>query len=155
MNNEELTNLVREISLTYFNKPFRHQAIFNRRLKTTGGRYHLKDHHLDFNPLVFEKYGLAELTAVIKHELCHYHLHLAGKGYQHKDADFKKLLQETGGTRYAKPLAAPKIIYCYACEKCQTALYRKRQVNTKKYVCGKCRGKLIFVGRKAYEQAAV
>ena len=36
-----------------FQKPFLHQATFNRRLKTTGGRYHLASHHLDFNPTVF------------------------------------------------------------------------------------------------------
>ncbi|MHC5247828.1 SprT family protein [Enterococcus sp. LJL120] len=153
MTNQELTELVEEISLTYFKKPFLHQAFFNRRLKTTGGRYHLKDHHLDFNPLVFEKYGKAELISVIKHELCHYHLHIAGRGYQHKDADFKRLLKATGGARYAKPLAAPKSLFCYQCASCQTPLYRQRKVDTKKYVCGRCRGKLIFIGRKTYDHS--
>lgn len=42
MNEQELQKLVESISLKYFNKAFKHQAIFNTRLKTTGGRYHLK-----------------------------------------------------------------------------------------------------------------
>ena len=28
---------------------------------------------------------MEELIGIIKHELCHYHLHLEGKGYQHRD----------------------------------------------------------------------
>lgn len=144
MTNEELQSVVQEISLQFFQQPFRHQAVFNRRLKTTGGRYHLADHHLDFNPLVYEKYGLEELIAVIKHELCHYHLHLAGKGYQHRDEDFKRLLAETGGSRYAKPLVSATKSYSYRCQKCQTIIRRKRKIDTSRFVCGKCRGRLVL-----------
>lgn len=144
MTNEELQHLVSEVSLNFFQRPFRHQAFFNRRLKTTGGRYHLADHHLDFNPLVYEKYGEEELIAVIKHELCHYHLHLEGKGYQHRDADFKKLLAKTGGSRYAKPLGATAKNYSYRCSQCRSIIRRKRRIDTKRFVCGKCRGKLVL-----------
>ncbi|TYO58415.1 SprT family protein, partial [Enterococcus faecium] len=49
MTQEELQQLVEEISLKSFQLPFKHQAMFNPRLRTTGGRYHLNDHHLDFN----------------------------------------------------------------------------------------------------------
>ena len=41
---------------------------------------------------------MEELIGIIKHELCHYHLHLEGKGYQHRDKDFKELLKKVGGT---------------------------------------------------------
>ena len=47
MTQEELQQLVEEISLKSFQRPFKHQAMFNPRLRTTGGRYHLNDHHLD------------------------------------------------------------------------------------------------------------
>ena len=47
----------------------------------------------EINPLVVEVYGMEELIGVIKHELCHYHLHIEGKGYRHRDADFKNLLK--------------------------------------------------------------
>ncbi|WYJ93150.1 SprT-like protein [Enterococcus sp. 9D6_DIV0238] len=145
MNDQRLQELVERISLADFGKPFCHQAYFNRRLKTTGGRYHLQSHNIDFNPKVFERYGEPELVNVIKHELCHYHLHLEGKGYQHKDAEFKALLKQTGGSRYVRPLVEqkPQSYHQYQCEKCQTLILRKRRINTQRFVCGKCRGKLI------------
>ena len=68
MNNQELTHLVQQISLEFFKRPFLHRALFNKRLKTTGGRYHLNDHHIDINPLLLNV-DKAILYGVIKHEL--------------------------------------------------------------------------------------
>ncbi|WP_280737927.1 MULTISPECIES: SprT family protein [unclassified Enterococcus] len=150
MTNQELEVLVKEISLDFFHRPFLHETYFNARLKTTGGRYHLNDHHLDFNPLVLEKLGEEALIGVIKHELCHYHLHLTGRGYKHRDADFKNLLKQTGGSRYVKNLQEAENYWCYRCEKCQKKIYRKRRINLKKYVCGACRGKLVLEGKVVY-----
>lgn len=147
MDQKELQELVSFISLKFFDKPFLHQATFNRRLKTTGGRYHLNSHHLDFNPKVVEIYGKEELIKVIKHELCHYHLHLEGRGYQHKDVDFKQLLKKTGGSRYVQPLVERKTqsYHQYKCENCGTFVLRKRRINTSRYVCGKCHGHLVKI----------
>lgn len=147
MNEQELQQLVEQISRTVFNKPFRHCAIFNRRLKTTGGRYHLNSHNLDFNPLVLELHGPEELEKVVKHELCHYHLHLEGRGYRHRDADFRNLLKESGGSRFVKDLRKPldrmvPLKWLYGCSTCGQLYPRKRKIDLKKYVCGKCRGKL-------------
>ncbi|MGX7013525.1 SprT family protein [Vagococcus silagei] len=143
MSQEELQTLVEQISRDVFKREFRHTAIFNKRLKTTGGRYHLSDHHLDFNPLVLEKHGMTELVGVIKHELCHYHLHLEGKGYRHQDVDFKKLLQETGGSRYVKAMQTPTEMYSklYQCTTCQKKYPRRRRMNTNRYRC-QCGGRL-------------
>lgn len=144
MTNQELQALVEKISQESFRRPFCHKASFNCRLKTTGGRYHLKSHDLDFNPVLFEKYGEVELIKVIKHELCHYHLHLAGRGYQHKDLEFKQLLKATGGTRFAPKLVTEKY-HVYSCEKCDQEVKRRRKLDTKRYVCGNCHGKLNFL----------
>lgn len=144
MTNQELQVLVEKISQESFRQPFCHQASFNSRLKTTGGRYHLKSHDLDFNQRIFEKYGEDELIKVIKHELCHYHLHLAGRGYQHKDLEFKQLLKKTGGSRYAPPLAAATF-QVYECGKCHKEIRRRRKINTERYVCGNCQGRLKFL----------
>lgn len=89
MTTKELQQLVEKVSLESFGKPFQHEAYFNGRLKTTGGRYHLSDHHLDFNPHLLAEFGVDTFIQIIKHELCHYHLHLAGKGYRHRDPEFK------------------------------------------------------------------
>ena len=147
LNQNELQTLVEETSLEYFKQPFNHQATFNKRLRTTGGRYYLGTHDLDFNLKILEIFGKVEFISVIKHELCHYHLHLAGKGYQHKDSDFKKLLKQTGGTRFVQSLRTkdtPKKVWVYQCKTCKANIYRQRRFNTKRFVCGKCQGKLVL-----------
>lgn len=147
--NEQLQKLVEEISLSYFGKKFQHKAMFNSRLRTVGGRYHLSSHLLDFNPKVVEKYGKKELIGVIKHELCHYHLHLEGKGYQHKDQDFKQLLKRTGGSRYVKPLSDKKeqTYHLYQCQQCHQLISRKRKINIQKFICAQCKGRLLLIAK--------
>lgn len=158
MNQESLQELVETISLTYFNKPFSHTASFNTRLRTTGGRYHLKSHNLDFNPLVLEKLGEQTLIGIIKHELCHYHLHLEGKGSQHKDKAFKDLLVKVGGLRYVpsmKPQGKGSQLWEYTCRTCGSKARRKRRFNTEKFVCAKCRGRFELTGRLTEGKTAV
>lgn len=158
METHELQQLVEEISLKHFKQPFRHKASFNRRLKTTGGRYHLGSHDLDFNPLVLKKTGLETFIGVIKHELCHYHLHLSGQGYQHKDKDFKDLLKEVEGLRYTPSLKAPDQpikVWQYQCRGCGSVARRRRRFNTSKFVCAKCQGRFELIGKIDIEKTAV
>lgn len=89
MDNQELQELVRRLSLKSFQRPFLHQAYFNARLRSTGGRYLLQSHNIEINPKAYELYGLEEVQGIILHELCHYHLHIEGKGYQHRDKDLE------------------------------------------------------------------
>ncbi|UCZ53695.1 SprT family protein [Bacillus shivajii] len=149
MNNEQLQQLVEQISVNSFNKPFQHDAYFNNRLRTTGGRYSLADHHIEINPKHYEHFGYEELVKIIKHELCHYHLHIEGKGYMHKDREFKNLLKAVGGSRHCQTLPGTrkksKVIHMYQCTSCDLIYKRKRRIDTKKYVCGKCKGKLKIV----------
>lgn len=146
-----LQTLVEQISLDYFNKEFKHKATFNRRLRTTGGRYHLNTHHLDFNPLVFKTFDQAVLEGIIKHELCHYHLHIEGKGYRHGDRDFRELMNQVRGLRFTPSLeneAEYLARWEYECTGCQSKIYRKRRFNVKKYICNSCKNKFILKGRK-------
>lgn len=150
MTNKELEELVKCVSLKYFNKPFKHQAYFNSRLRTTGGRYHLHSHDLDFNPKIVEIFGRDILVGIIKHELCHYHLHLADKGYRHGDTDFKELLNQVGGLRYTPSIEGEKGIYvrwAYQCQACNKVYHRKRRFNVRKFVCGQCKGQLVLQGK--------
>jgi SprT-like protein len=148
MLDSELQLLVEKISIDSFGKPFRHKAMFNPRLRTTGGRYILRTHNIEINKKYLEQVGEEELVGIIKHELVHYHLHLEGKGYQHRDRDFKLLLKKVGAPRYCnqlpnekrKPLV--KKILLYKCTQCHLPYHRKRRIDTTRYVCGKCRGKL-------------
>ncbi|WP_391204784.1 SprT family protein [Psychrobacillus sp. L4] len=150
MTDEKLRELVCDVSIKIFGKDFQHEAYFNSRLRTTGGRYMLRTHHIEVNPLVFERHGMEELIGVIKHELCHYHLHIEGKGYKHRDADFRELLKRTKSPRFCSTLVDKKKgqiikIYTYQCIKCSLEYNRKIRLNTNKYRCGKCLGDLLLV----------
>lgn len=146
MNDFELQKLVEQISIDSFELPFKHQALFNPRLRTTGGRYLLGSHNIEINPKQFEHFGMDALVGIIKHELCHYHLHLQKKGYRHIDTDFQNLLTEVEGTKYCNAIPglrrASKTLHIYSCTTCGAVFNRKRAVDTKKYVCGKCKGKI-------------
>ncbi|WP_096438497.1 SprT family protein [Alteribacter populi] len=146
MDNNELQTLVEEVSEKSFGKPFLHNATFNKRLRTTGGRYLLASHNIEMNPNQLERFGIEEFIRIIKHELCHYHLHIEGKGYQHRDEDFKTLLEQVGGSRYCQLIPElrrqSKKTHVYRCGSCGLQYKRKRQINVKRYVCGKCQGRL-------------
>lgn len=147
----KLQNFVENVSIIYFHKPFKHRAYFNTRLRTTGGRYHAGTHHLDFNPKILDAFGEETFLGIVKHELCHYHLHLENKGFQHKDADFKQLLKEVGGLRFTPSLKAEAKslkVWEYQCIGCHESIYRQRRFNLNKFVCRKCRSPFQLLGRR-------
>ncbi|WP_217587390.1 SprT family protein [Lentibacillus saliphilus] len=146
LNEASLYRLVNHLSQTHFNKPFVHVVRFNSRLRTTGGRYIPAINTIEINPKYALEMDHEELVGIIKHELCHYHLHIEGKGYKHRDRDFKDLLKATGSPRHCQPLPSLKeqSNYIYSCRSCGLTYKRKRRVNTSKYVCGKCRGRLVM-----------
>ena len=143
MNEHELQQLTMEISRTSFHREFTHKITYNRRLRSSGGRYLLKTGNIEINPLVEQELGIEALVGVIKHELCHYHLHQTGGGYRHRDADFKRLLHQVGGSRFVERMKDPNFLY--ECTACHHRYPRMRKMNTNRYVCGKCRGKLILL----------
>ncbi|MBS4178599.1 SprT family protein [Lederbergia citrea] len=150
MTNDELQALTEKISNGLFKKPFKHKAMFNPRLRTTGGRYLLSSHNIEINRKYYEEHGSDELEGIIKHELCHYHLHIEGKGYKHRDEDFRRLMKKVGAPRHCTPLASSQSkrlanLYIYKCKNCSHQYERQRRVNTKRYVCGKCSGRLVDI----------
>jgi SprT-like protein len=149
MNDQELQDIVEKISIASFGKLFQHKAVFNPRLRSTGGRYLLHNHNVEINKKYLEQIGEKELIGIIKHELCHYHLHLEGKGYQHRDLDFKLLLRKVGAPRFCSQLPGvtkknpARKIQLYECTKCHLQYKRRRTIDINRYVCGKCKGKLV------------
>lgn len=154
MNDEQLQAWVEEISLRSFGLPFRHEARFNPRLRSTGGRYFMKSHDIEINPAQLAAFGKDEVEKIIKHELCHYHLHIAGKGYRHRDPDFKDLLSQVGGSRYCQTLPGGQsrkplpYRYMLKCISCGMEYLRKRRVDPRRYRCGKCSGNLQLYSYK-------
>ena len=150
MTDEELTEPYLKGIPRSIRKTIPPYARFNRRLRTTGGRYMLSDHSIEINPLVVEVYGMEELIGVIKHELCHYHLHIEGKGYRHRDADFKNLLKQTSSPRfcqasYTRETEASAVFHFYKCKSCGLEYNRRRRMDVRKYRCGKCAGAIVEV----------
>ena len=69
-----------------------------------------------------------------------------GGTFAHKDIAFKELLKEVDGLRFVPPLssARQKPALVYKCHSCGQAYQRKRRIDTKRYRCGLCHGKLIL-----------
>ena len=147
MSDQELQQWVEEVSLADFGKPFCHQARFNHRLRTAGGRYFLHDHRIEINPRFLEQLGKEVVLGIIRHELCHYHLHLEGKGYRHRDPEFRLLLAKVKGLRYAPCLpekgGQPRMRYFYRCRECDQKYIRRRKMNLERYAW-KFVGGLLF-----------
>lgn len=148
MTNQEVQLLVEKLSMEYFEKPFVHKAYFNDRLRTTGGRYLLQSHNIELNKKSYELFGLDELKGIILHELCHYHLHIEGEGYKHRDRDFRELLNKVGAPRFCSTIKQSSnrrksnIIHIYECIKCNQQYVRKRRMDVNKFSCGLCYGQL-------------
>lgn len=141
MTNQELQQLVEKISVEQFKQPFEHRATFNKRLRTTGGRYLLATHDIEINPLMFTEFDLNNLIGIIKHELVHYHLHIRHLPHMHRDKNFKQLLKQVDGLRYAPPVTKPQNpqkYWIYVCEN-EHKIYRQRRINTTRFVCGHCK----------------
>ncbi|MDY0395474.1 SprT family protein [Virgibacillus halophilus] len=144
---EALASLVNQISLDYFGKPYHYEVMFNARLRTTGGRYVPSLNRIELNPKYATEADKQEFIGIIKHELCHHHLYIEGKGYKHGDADFKNLLKKTGSPRFCTPLPSQQETFkhTYRCKSCGQLYKRRRRMNVAKYRCGKCRGRLVTV----------
>jgi SprT-like protein len=157
MTDEQVQRLVEELSITKFGLPFLHKAYFNNRLKTTGGRYLLRSHNIELNKKLYNHFGEEELRGIILHELCHYHLHIKGLGYKHRDRDFRHLLKKVGAPRFCSTIEIEKksrkqTIHMYICMDCRQLYRRKRKMDTSKYCCGKCKGQLIYKKSEAAEE---
>ncbi|SOC42141.1 SprT family protein [Ureibacillus acetophenoni] len=153
MTDIELQHLVEELSLKFFERPFVHKAYFNSRLRTTGGRYLLHSHNIELNRKSYELFGMEELQGIILHELCHYHLHIQGKGYKHRDADFRALLKKVGAPRFCSTIEenqkrGSSNLYIYQCKSCKQLYNRKRRIDINKYKCGKCFGQLDLIEKR-------
>ncbi|KRM87824.1 SprT family protein [Lacticaseibacillus thailandensis] len=149
MNAKELQDLVERVSAQDFGRPFTDQAVFNGRLRTTGGRFFPGDMHLEFNTRMFAVVDHATQVGIIRHELTHYHLYRAHRGYKHRDRDFRRLLQQVDGLRYAPALTSgrPQSTLLYRCTRCGAEYPRRRHINTKRYVCSRCHGRLVLVNK--------
>ncbi len=127
MEQQELQKLVEYTSIKYFDKPFVGHACFNKRLRTTGGRYIPSKRTIEINPKYLTELGEEELFGIIKHELCHYHPHVEGHPYHHRSKYFRALLQKVNAPRFCQvlPSEAEKRNIIYKCVNCNMTYKRK------------------------------
>ncbi len=154
MSEAELQARVEAISWEDFSRLFEHHARFNGRLTRAAGRFLPATLNLEFSSRLFAQYDAETQDNIIKHELTHYHLYRAHRGFQHRDADFKQLLAQVGGTRFA-PVpegAAQETYYVYQCRRCGQRYPRRRRINTQRYACSQCRGKLTLIGENISQE---
>ncbi|GFN33050.1 SprT family protein [Paenibacillus xylaniclasticus] len=150
MNDETLQAWVERVSMASFGLPFKHRATFNSRLKATGGRYFTTTHNIEISPHQLAAFGEEETEKIIKHELCHYHLHIMKRGYRHRDEDFRRLLKQVGAARFCKTLPEREarkprpFKYKLVCRSCGMEYLRRRKLDPARYACGKCAGKLLL-----------
>ncbi|WP_343781461.1 SprT family protein [Alkalibacillus silvisoli] len=147
MKQEELELLTNKLSQQFFGKPFVDSVQFNNRLRTTGGRYIPAKRTIEINPKYYKELGEEDLMGIIKHELCHYHLHIEGKPYHHRSREFRALLEETGSPRFCGTLPSEedKKKHQFQCRSCGLTFKRKRKINPARYRCGKCQGKIVQI----------
>ena len=147
MQQEQLLQLTKELALKYFERPFQAEMVFNGRLRTTGGRYIPSKRLIEINKKYLDELGIEELEGIIKHELCHHFLHIDQKPFHHRSKEFRALLRQTGSPRHCRmlPSTENERKYKYTRKLCAMIYRRKRRVNTNRYSCGKCRGKLVSV----------
>ncbi|GFH42134.1 protein SprT [Lactococcus hodotermopsidis] len=140
---DQLLAFVKWVSETDFGQPFEHEVRFNGRLRSTGGRFFPKDLHLDFNEKMYDQFSEDVFRQIVQHELVHYHLYRAGRGYKHADSDFKNLLAQVGGLRFAPTLPDSQHL-TYVCQTCGQIYLRRRKLAVDNYRCGNCHGKLAL-----------
>lgn len=148
LSDEELTRQIQELSIKFFQKPFVDKGRYNNRLRTTGGRYIPSKRLIEINPKYVKEELYNEVIGIIKHELCHYHLHIEGEPFGHGDRAFKDLLRKTNSPRFCKPLPSSvkkEVIHTYICTMCSVVYHRRRRVNIEEVRCGKCNNKIKFV----------
>ena len=145
MTNQELQRLVEHISLESL-VSFSSSSLVQCQAADTGGRYQLKDHSIEINPKMLTDYGEATLVGIIKHELCHYHLHLAGNLDNTAHGRFENCCNRSvvavcTGTKIVQPNHAAGNCMC---QHCGQKYYRARRIDVSKMVCGRCHGRLVW-----------
>jgi SprT-like protein len=139
----ELTALARQLSLTWWQRPFAGTIHWNSRLRTSAGRYVVSSQIIELNQNYAENFGDQALAETIKHELIHYHFPQAGHG-----PVFRREARRVGCARFCQPLPGPVRWQVYQCRRCGALIRRRRRFDTKRFRCGNCGGIIKWMGSR-------
>jgi SprT-like protein len=138
MNTEmDLQSLAESLSIELFSRPYLGAVRLNPRLRTSAGRFLGAGKIIEINPAYIDAHKQKGLIDTLKHELIHYHFPQAGHG-----PVFRREAERIGCSRFCLPLAGSVPTRRYVCESCGHIYLRRRRIDIKRYLCGKCKGKL-------------
>lgn len=143
MTNQELRDLIAELSRRHFDLPFAGEASFNQRFTRLGGRCVFKrgKGRIEISRRHYETHGESFLLGTILHELCHYHLFARGVRHDHRTPAFRALLARVGATTHCAPLGEPprhyRRRYAYQCPTCGRVFQRVKPL-IRASSCGHC-----------------
>ncbi len=161
MNEEKLKRLADKLSRHFWDRPCRIPVIWNGRLKRSMGRFLFQAEGEQRKPLRIElsKHAAAFINreifvAVLLHELCHYHLFIAGKPFADHHPLFEKELRRVGAIS-TNQVQIPQKGYELFCQKCQRTLGLRKRINTQRYRSACCRAPILkkekWIGRFHYD----
>jgi SprT-like protein len=126
----------------------------NGRLKTTLGRFIRKagkSTAIELSADLVRFHDRKVVIDVLKHELVHYACFELGKPFKDGEEYFERELEKHGVCK-TRTYAYKGSMHVYRCLSCNNVSYRHRKYATdnkgilKSRICGRCRGKLRYVG---------
>lgn len=132
---DELLLLARQLSLTWWQRPFTGGIRWNSRLRSSAGLFRPASQTIEVSPRYASHYGLAFLQETILHELIHYHFPQAGHG-----PVFRREAARVGCARHCPALPGARLVHVYVCQQCGAVFHRRRRFDVSKYRCARCQG---------------
>lgn len=146
---EKLEVLANKLSLHFWNKPCDIPVRWNGRLTKAMGRFIFSTQRKTRSPIRIElsKHAVRFINheifiAVLLHELCHYHLFLAGKPFEDGHPAFEQELRRVGAIS-TNTVQLPQRGYHLYCDKCKAYLGTRKRMNTMRYLSGCCKAKIV------------
>ena len=115
------------------------QVRWNPSLRTVAGRYLGRANLIELNPHYCRAFGLPEVIATVRHEVCHIGLR-AGSALKHNTDLFARRLARISAPNHCLPLKSKirrsRVRYAYRCPACAKTVTYRREV--KDLACRDC-----------------
>lgn len=147
--NTLLLNLANTLSQRFWQKDCSIPVAWNGRLRTAMGRFLYSPQGKKNLPLRIEmsKHAAQFLTqdlfsAVLLHELCHYHLFIQGQPCNDHHPVFEKELRRVGAIS-TNTVQIPQKGFQLSCSQCRKSIGTRTRINTARYLSACCKAKIV------------
>lgn len=146
---EELKRLADELSKRHWGKPCTIPVSWNGRLKKTMGRFMYHERlgkrealRIELSKFAAQTLNEATWISVLLHELCHYHLFIAGQPFEDGHPRFEQELRRVGAAT-SHTIRLPQQGYKLFCSQCERPLGVRKRINTAHYRSACCGATII------------